>query len=50
MCTHAAINCLRYLTKSQQVFSDAIKELKAEGKADVDSYPEIEEQGDVFFL
>ena len=31
--------------KSQQVFSDAIKELKAEGKADVDSYPEIEEEG-----
>ena len=31
--------------KSQQAFSDAIKELKAEGKADVDSYPEIEEEG-----
>ena len=31
--------------KSQQAFIDAIKELKENGKADVDSYPEIEEQG-----
>ena len=32
-------------TKSQQAFNDAIKELKTEGKADVNSYPEIEEEG-----
>ena len=31
--------------KYQQAFHDAIKELKAEGKADVDSYPEIEDEG-----
>ena len=30
-------------TKLQQTFNDAIKELKSEGKADIDSYPEIEE-------
>ena len=28
-------------TKSQQAFTDAIIELKAQGKPDVDSYPEI---------
>ena len=33
--------------KSQQAFSDAIKELKAEGKAQVDSYPEILEEGNI---
>ena len=32
-------------TKSQRAFNDAIKELKAEGKGDVDSYPEIIEEG-----
>ena len=32
-------------TKSQKVFSDALKELKSEGKAEVHSYPEIEEEG-----
>ena len=32
-------------TKSQQAFNDAIKELKSEGKGDVSSYPEIEEEG-----
>ena len=31
--------------KCQQAFIDALKELKSEGKGDVDSYPEIEEQG-----
>ena len=31
--------------QSQQAFNDAIKELKAEGKGDVESYPEIEEEG-----
>ena len=31
--------------KSQQAFVDAIKELKENGKADMDSYPEIEETG-----
>ena len=31
--------------KSQQVFLDAIKELKANGKGDVESYPEIIESG-----
>ena len=31
--------------KSQQAFNDAIKELKSEGKADINSYPEIEEEG-----
>ena len=31
--------------KSQQAFNDAIKELKIEGKADVESYPEILEEG-----
>ena len=33
------------LQKSQQAFIDAIKELKENGKADMDSYPEIEETG-----
>ena len=32
-------------TKFQQAFNDAIKELKREGKAEVESYPEIEEEG-----
>ena len=32
-------------TKSQQAFNDAIKELKSEGKGDIKSYPEIEEEG-----
>ena len=36
--------------KSQQAFSNAIKELKSEGKADIDSYPEIEEQGTFIYL
>ena len=31
--------------KSQQAFVDAIKELKSEGKGDVESYPEIHEAG-----
>ena len=34
--------------KSQQAFTDAIKELKSEGKGDVDSYPEIEEEGKTY--
>ena len=34
--------------KSQQAFGDAIKEFKAEGKADIDSYPEIEDEGEIF--
>ena len=36
--------------KSQQAFTNAIKELKAEGKADVESCPEILEQGNKFSL
>ena len=32
-------------TKSQQAFADALKELKAKGKAEIHSYPEIEEEG-----
>ena len=32
-------------TKSQKAFADALKELKSEGKADVHSYPEIDEEG-----
>ena len=32
-------------TKSQKAFADAIKELKSEGKGEVHSYPEIEEEG-----
>ena len=31
--------------KSQKAFTDALKELKAEGKAEIHSYPEIEENG-----
>ena len=31
--------------KSQKAFIDAIKELKEEGKGDIESYPEIEEEG-----
>ena len=31
--------------KSQQAFIDAIKELKSEGKGDIEPYPEIEEEG-----
>ena len=34
--------------KSQQAFCDAIKELKSEGKGDVEPYPEIEETGTFF--
>ena len=34
--------------KSQQAFFDAVKELKVHGKADVESYPEIEETGKSF--
>ena len=33
-------------TKSQKAFSDALKELKSEGKAEVHSYPEIHETGE----
>ena len=36
--------------KSQQAFTDVIKELKSEGKGDVKSYPEIEEKGKCFPL
>ena len=36
-------------SRSQQAFSDALKELKAEGKAQIHSYPEIEEEGTVIF-
>ena len=32
-------------SKSQQAFIDAIKELKSEGKGDIESYPEITETG-----
>ena len=35
--------------KSQQAFQDTIKKLKSEGKGDVDSYPEIEEDGKHFY-
>ena len=35
--------------KSQKAFVDAIKELKEEGKGDIQSYPEIAEEG-TFFL
>ena len=35
-------------TKSQEAFTDAIKELKAKLKADVTPYPEILEEGTVF--
>ena len=31
--------------KSQQAFIDALKELKSEGKGDMEPYPEIKEQG-----
>ena len=30
---------------SQKAFADALKELKAEGKAEIKSYPEIDEEG-----
>ena len=36
--------------KSQQSFTDAIKELKANGKGDVESYPEIQESGRYLML
>ena len=36
--------------KSQQAFNDAIKELKAHDKGDVESYPEIEEEGTFYLL
>ena len=36
--------------KSQQAFADAIKELKANRKGDVESYPEIEESGKCNFF
>ena len=36
---------LPLFVKSQQAFNNAIKEVKAEGKTDIDSYPEITEEG-----
>ena len=32
-------------TRSRQAFADALKELKSEGKGEVHSYPEIDEEG-----
>ena len=33
------------VTRSQKAFANALKELKSEGKAEVHSFPEIEEEG-----
>ena len=35
--------------KSKEAFADALKELKQEGKADINSHPEITEDGKQFF-